>query len=53
MDTQEKRVRQDGSFVIDKSLFPNLTTDSTGYAGGGGTNWRNAMDCEHCEEELE
>ena len=53
MDTQEKRVRQDGSFVIDKSLFPNLTTDSTGYAGGGGTNWRKAMECEHCEEELE
>lgn len=42
--TQEKRVRQDGSFVIDKSLFPNLnlTKDSTVYAGGGGTRWNNA-----------
>lgn len=55
MSAQEKRVREDGSLVIDKSWFPNLTKDSTVYAGGGGTNWRNAMDCEHfarCEEEL-
>ena len=39
MNAQEKRVRQDGSLVIDKSWFPNLTKDSTVYAGGGGTNW--------------
>ena len=55
MSAQEKRVKEDGSLVIDKSWFPNLTKDSTVYAGGGGTNWRNAMDCEHfarCEEEL-
>lgn len=44
MNTQEKRVRQDGSFVIDKSLFPNLTKDSTVYAGGGGTRWNKAED---------
>lgn len=51
MGTQEKRVRQDGSLVIDKSWFPNLTKDSTVYAGGGGTNWRKAMECEHCNQE--
>lgn len=51
MGAQEKRVRQDGSFVIDKSWFPNLTKDSTVYAGGGGTNWRKAMECEHCNQE--
>lgn len=51
MSTQEKRVRQDGSIVIDKSWFPNLTKDSTVYAGGGGTNWRKAMGCEHCNQE--
>ena len=44
MNTQEKRVRQDGSLVIDKSWFPNLTKDSTVYACGGGTNWRKATD---------
>lgn len=57
MNAQEKRVREDGSLVIDKSWFPNLTKDSTVYVGGGGTNWRKAMECEHCnqegEEELE
>ena len=37
MSAQEKRVREDGSLVIDKSWFPNLTKDSTVYAGGGGT----------------
>lgn len=51
MGTQEKRVRQDGSLAIDKSWFPNLTKDSTVYAGGGGTNWRKAMDHEHCNQE--
>ena len=51
MDTQEKRVRQDGSLVIDKSWFPNLTKDSTVYAGGATTNWRKAMECEHCNQE--
>lgn len=51
MGTQEKRVREDGSLVIDKSWFPNLTKDSTVYAGGGGTNWRKAMECEHCNQE--
>lgn len=46
MGTQEKRVRQDGSFVIDKSLFPglNLSKDSTVYAGSGGTRWNKAKD---------
>lgn len=46
MGTQEKRVRQDGSFVIDKSLFPglNLAKDSTVYAGAAETNWRKAQD---------
>ena len=44
MGTQEKRVRQDGSFVIDKSWFPNLTKDSTVYAGGGGTRWNKTED---------
>ena len=46
MNTQEKCVRQDGSFVIDKSLFPNLniTKDSTVYAGGGGTRWNKTED---------
>lgn len=44
MNAQEKRVRQDGSLVIDKSWFPNLTKDSTVYAGGGGTNWNKAED---------
>ena len=44
MGTQEKRVRQDGSLVIDKSLFPNLTKDSTVHAGGATTNWRKAED---------
>ena len=53
MGTQEKRVREDGSLVIDKGWFPNLTKDSTVYAGGAGTNWRNATGCEHCEEEPE
>lgn len=51
MNTQEKRVREDGSLVIDKSWFPNLTKDSTVYAGGGGTNWRKATECEHCNQE--
>lgn len=53
MGTQEKRVRQEGSFVIDKSLFPgiNLTKDSTVYAGGATTNWRKATECEHCNQE--
>lgn len=51
MGTQEKRVRQDGSLVIDKSWFPNLTKDSTVYAGGASTNWRKAMECEHCNQE--
>ena len=51
MGTQEKRVRQDGSLVIDKSWFPNLTKDSTVYAGGATTNWRKAMECEHCNQE--
>lgn len=51
MNTQEKRVRQDGSLVIDKSWFPNLTKDSTVYAGGATTNWRKAMECEHCNQE--
>ena len=37
MNAQEKRVRADGSLVIDKSWFPNLTKDSTVYAGGSGT----------------
>lgn len=44
MGTQEKRVREDGSLVIDKSWFPNLTKDSTVYAGGGGTKWNKAED---------
>lgn len=46
MDTQEKCVRQEGSFVIDKSLFPglNLSKDSTVYVGGGGTRWNKAED---------
>lgn len=44
MNTQEKRVREDGSLVIDKSWFPNLTKDSTVYAGGGGTRWNKAED---------
>lgn len=44
MGTQEKRVRQDGSLVIDKSWFPNLTKDSTVYAGAADTNWRKATD---------
>ena len=44
MGTQEKRVRQDGSLVIDKSWFPNLTKDSTVYAGAAETNWRKATD---------
>lgn len=46
MGTQEKCVRQEGSFVIDKSLFPglNLSKDSTVYAGGGGTRWNKAED---------
>lgn len=44
MNTQEKRVRQDGSLVIDKSWFPNLTKDSTVYAGAAETNWRKATD---------
>lgn len=46
MNTQENRVRQEGSFVIDKSLFPgiNLAKDSTVYAGGGGTNLCKAED---------
>lgn len=43
-NTQEKRVREDGSLVIDKSWFPNLTKDSTVYAGGGGTRWNKAED---------
>lgn len=51
MGTQEKRVRQDGSLVIDKSWFPNLTKDSTVYAGGAETNWRKIMECEHCNQE--
>lgn len=53
MGTQEKCVRQEGSFVIDKSLFPglNLAKDSTVYAGGGGTNWCKAMEREHCNQE--
>lgn len=51
MGTQEKRVRQDGSLVIDKSWFPNLTKDSTVYAGGGGTNWCKAMEREYCNQE--
>lgn len=51
MNAQEKRVRQDGSLVIDKSWFPNLTKDSTVYAGGATTNWRKAMECEHCNQE--
>lgn len=51
MGTQEKRVRQNGSLVIDKSWFPNLTKDSTVYAGGASTNWRKAMECEHCNQE--
>lgn len=51
MNAQEKRVGLDGSFVIDKSLFPNLTKDSTVYAGGGGTRWNKAMECEHCNQE--
>lgn len=51
MNTQEKRVRQDGLLVIDKSWFPNLTKDSTVYAGGASTNWRKAMECEHCNQE--
>lgn len=48
MGTQEKRVRQEGSFVIDKSLFPNLnlTKGSTVYVGGGGTRWNKAEDAE-------
>lgn len=52
-NTQEKRVRQEGSFVIDKSLFPNLnlTKGSTVYAGGATTNWRKAMECEHCNQQ--
>lgn len=37
MNTQEKRVREDGSLAIDKSWFPNLTKNSTVYAGGGST----------------
>lgn len=44
MGTQEKRVREDGSLVIDKSWFPNLTKDSTVYAGGGGTRCNKAED---------
>ena len=51
MGTQEKRVRQDSSLVIDKGWFPNLTKDSTVYAGGASTNWRKAMECEHCNQE--
>lgn len=51
MNTQEKRVRQDGSLVIDKSWFPNLTKDSTVYAGGGGTRWNKTTECEHCNQE--
>lgn len=51
MNTQEKRVRQDGSLVIDKSWFPNLTKDSTVYAGGGGTRWDKTTECEHCNQE--
>ena len=51
MGTQEKRVRQDGSLVIDKSWFPNLTKDSTVYAGAAETNWRKATECEHCNQE--
>ena len=51
MNTQEKRVREDGSLVIDKSWFPNLTKDSTVYAGAAETNWRKAMECEHCNQE--
>lgn len=53
MDTQEKCVRQEGSFVIDKSLFPglNLSKDSMVYAGGATTNWRKATECEHCNQE--
>lgn len=49
MNTQEKRVGQEGSFVIDKSLFPNLnlTKGSTVYVGGGGTRWNKAEDVEH------
>lgn len=53
MNSQEKRGREDGSLVIDKSWFPNLTKDSTVYAGGASTNWRKAMDYEHYEEEPE
>lgn len=48
MGAQENRVRQDGLLVIDKSWFPNLTKDSTVYAGGASTNWRKTMECEHC-----
>lgn len=44
MNAQEKRVREDGSLVIDKSWFPNLTKDSTVYAGAAETNWRKATD---------
>lgn len=51
MNTQEKRVREDGSLVIDKSWFPNLTKDSTVYAGAAETNWRKAMEREHCNQE--
>lgn len=51
MGAQENRVRQDGSLVIDKSWFPNLTKDSTVYAGGATTNWRKATECEHCNQE--
>lgn len=52
-NTRENRVKQEGSFVIDKSLFPNLnlTKGSTVYVGGGGTNWRKATECEHCNQE--
>lgn len=53
MNTQEKCARQDGSFVIDKSLFPglNLSKDSTVYVGGGGTRWNKTTEREHCNQE--